>query len=105
MFHAYSLTLELLTMLRPVIAEVRRQDRSLADQLQRAATSVLLNLAEGTGYRDRSRRRSYAIALGSAREVSAALDAAVALGVVEQLPDAVADRLDHVQAVLVRLTR
>jgi four helix bundle protein len=53
----------------------------LANQAKRAASSVLLNIAEGAGCKPGSgmRRRSYEIARGSAYEVSAALDAAAAM--------------------------
>jgi four helix bundle protein len=53
----------------------------LANQAKRAATSVMLNIAEGAGCKPGSgmRRRSYEIARGSAYEVAAALDAAAGL--------------------------
>ncbi len=37
---------ELLRMLQPLVERVRRRDRSLADQLTRAASSIALNIAE-----------------------------------------------------------
>ena len=49
----------------------------LKNQLLRAASSVSLNLAEGCGKEsDRERYRYYSIAMGSVREVQAALDLA-----------------------------
>ena len=49
----------------------------LKDQLERAASSVVLNLAEGTGRPTRpDKRKFYNIALGSLRECQAALDLA-----------------------------
>src|SRR5580704_10939959 len=49
----------------------------LKNQLLRAASSVSLNLAEGCGKpSDRDRLRFYSIAMGSVREVQAALDLA-----------------------------
>ncbi len=48
---------------------------SLRDQLDRAAASVLLNLAEGCGRRQRrDRARFYGMARGSAMESAAILD-------------------------------
>jgi len=57
----------------------------LVDQLRRATTSTILNLAEGNGksrYR-RERRWFFRISLGSIAEVAAALDLARALGLIE----------------------
>ena len=49
----------------------------LKDQLERAAASVVLNLAEGTGRPTRpDKRKFYNIALGSLRECQAVLDLA-----------------------------
>lgn len=48
---------------------------SLRDQLERASTSVILNIAEGAGRTSRSdKRRFYEIAKGSATECAAILD-------------------------------
>jgi four helix bundle protein len=55
----------------------------LRDQLSRAASSVVLNVAEGFGSFSRGvKRRHYEIARGSATECIAILDLAAALGVV-----------------------
>ena len=71
---------------------------SLLDQLQRAAESVVLNLAEGKGRATvKDRARFYSIALGSLREVRAALD----LLLVED--EALLDQVDHIGACLYRL--
>jgi four helix bundle protein len=80
MLAAYDVSLDLIRELRPTLVTLRRHDRDLASQLQRAANSISLNIAEG---RDRSggdQRRCYEIAAGSASEVRAALDAAEAWG-------------------------
>ena len=39
--------LELVEALEPLVSRIRKRDRSLADQLVRAASSVVLNVAEG----------------------------------------------------------
>ena len=103
-FHAYETALGLVTNLRPIHDALRRQDRDLADQLRRAASSVVLNLAEGAGRRGQDRMHFYRIAAGSAREVRAALDVARAWGLVVPAPeiDALMDRL---AAMLWKLTR
>ena len=53
-----------------------RVNASLRDQLVRAAQSVVLNIAEGSGLSGDARKRHYRIALGSAAEVGAAFDLA-----------------------------
>ena len=52
-----------------------RLPRHLRDQLQRAASSVALNLAEGAGrFSKKDQKRFYHIAFGSLRECQAILD-------------------------------
>ena len=53
---------------------------TLSDQLRRAALSVPLNIAEGSGKTDRDAARFYTIARGSALECAAILDVLEALG-------------------------
>ena len=57
----------------------------LIDQLRRAMTSSVLNLAEGNGKRasSKERRRFFEISMASIAEVGAALDLAFALGLIE----------------------
>jgi four helix bundle protein len=77
-------------------ASVRQKnDRELADQIYRAANSVLLNLGEGQKFQGGNRRKHYAIAQGSANEVKAALDAAEAWGWIGDAkePRALLDRI------------
>ena len=103
MFMAYEVTKQLIASLREPVLEIRAHDRELADQLYRAASSVLLNLGEGQKFQDGNRRKHYAIAQGSANEIKAALDAAEAwgwLGAADE-PRAL---LDRVLAMLWKLT-
>ena len=58
--------------------EIRRKDKNVADQLDRASVSVALNLAEGARRSGRDRARFYAIAHGSADEGRTALRVATA---------------------------
>ncbi len=102
MLRVYSDYLGLLRDLRSVIAGIERRDVDLGRQLRRAAASVALNMAEGSGNAGGTRRQRYLSALGSAREVGACLDVADALGYVA-VDAALARRLDSVVRVLVRL--
>ena len=80
MLEAYAVSQSLICSLAPLVPVVKRHDRDLADQLRRAATSVLLNVAEGERRAGGDRRHAFEIAAGSANEVRACLDAAVAWG-------------------------
>jgi four helix bundle protein len=104
MLRIYDVVLETLRAMKPVVAKIAEHDADLARQLRRAATSVLLNLAEGTGCRAGTRRQRYHDALGSARESAACLDAADALGYCAIDP-ALRDRLERIAATLTNLTR
>lgn len=55
-------------------------DGEMASQLRRAALSINLNIAEGTGRFDRDQRKFLVTARGSALECAAVLDATAALG-------------------------
>lgn len=67
---------------QPVVAGlVAGVGYNLRDQFERAALSVVLNIAEGAGRRSRrERRRFYQIARGSAAECGALLDVLAARG-------------------------
>ena len=102
MLRIYSTVIEVLRMLRPVIADIEKHDRDLGRQLRRASGSIALNLAEGSGSHGGTRRERYRNALGSARETGACLDVAQALGYMHSVDDALLNRLDHVRATIAR---
>ena len=105
MLKIYSVILDVLRELRPVVAAIETHDRDLGRQLRRAATSIALNCSEGSGSHGGTRKERYRNALGSARETGACLDAALALGYLETVDASLLDRLDHVRAVLVKNVR
>jgi len=80
MLIAYDVALDLIRALRPVVAQLRKHSPDAADQVERAASSVVLNLAEGYRRHGRDPRRFFDMAHGSAGEIRGALDLADAWG-------------------------
>ena len=71
----YQAALEFVVLGNDVVEQLPRGRAYLADQLQRAATSVPLNIAEGAGeYRSKEKARFYRIARRSATECAAVID-------------------------------
>ena len=103
MFVAYEVSVQLATSLREIIPLVERSDRDLADQMRRAASSVVLNLAEGQRSAKGNKQKHYSIAHGSANEVKAALAVARAWGWIDDA-HAPLQILDRLLALLWRLT-
>jgi four helix bundle protein len=102
MLRIYETMIEALKGLRAVVTQIEGHDRDLARQLRRAASSVALNISEGSGCSGGTRRERYRNALGSARETGACLDVAMACGYVAEIDAALLDQLDRVRAVLVK---
>jgi four helix bundle protein len=100
------LSLELVEALQPFVSRIKRQGRSLADQLVRAASSVTLNISEADYSDPGNKRARLFTAAGSANETRAAVRLAVQwkycaadeLAAAEQL-------LDRIIAMLWKLTR
>jgi four helix bundle protein len=78
----------------------------LGEQLRRAALSVPLNIAEGSGKSERDARRFYAIARGSALECAAILDAFGALEFVQDTDlSEPLELLERIVSMLSRMAR
>ena len=104
-FDAYDRSLQLLRSCVPVLRALKSHDPVLEKQLRSAAQSVGQNVAEGNRRVGKDRRHMFRIALGSAAEVTMALDQAVALEYVA--PSQVAEALelaDRVRAMTYRLS-
>ena len=80
MLVAYTVALDLIRALRPVVAQLRKHNADSADQVERAASSIVHNLAEGSRRNGRDPRRFFDMAHGSAGEIRGALDVADAWG-------------------------
>ncbi len=105
MLKIYDDAIAMLELLRSVINTIERRDADLARQLRRAASSVVLNVAEGSYARGGNRKALYNVALNSAKETRACLDVAGAFRYVDAIDIAILAKLDVVCAVLFRLTR
>ena len=71
----YQAAIRFVVMANDVVEQLPRGRGYLADQLQRAATSVVLNIAEGAGeFAPKEKARFYRMARSSATESAAVLD-------------------------------
>ncbi len=105
-FQVAELSFELIARIRPLLPRIRSRDRSLAEQVVRAASSVALNIAEGDHSDPGNQRARFFTASGSANETLAALRVAAAWGyvTVEETEEAAA-LLRRILAMLWKLTR
>ena len=105
MLRIYTTIISFLHDLRAIVAQIELHDRDLARQLRRAASSIALNVSEGSGCNGGTRRERYRNALGSARETGACIDVAQALGYVDEVDPTLLDALDQIRATLFRVVR
>jgi len=99
---------DMLAMLRdvvPVIDAIAKRDPSLADQMRRAAQSVVLNAAEAMDSRGRNVGLRLQSSMASMRETRACIDVAVPFGYVGMPAECVLDRIDKILGTLCRLIR
>ena len=103
----YRLALDFLVAADAMIEAFPGGRSHLADQLTRASTSIVLNLAEGAGkFSKPDKRRYYLTAIGSTTECAAILDVGVRLGLVG--PEIHAENkavLERVAAMLLKLAK
>ena len=77
-FQVAELSIQLIEVLAPLVLRIKSRDRSLADQLSRAASSIALNLGEAQLSDPGNRRARLFTAAGSANETLTGLRVAVA---------------------------
>ena len=103
-FDAYDRSLQLLRCTAPLIESLATRDADLVKQLRRAGASVALNISEANRRVGKDRAHLFRVALGSAAEVAACLEVAVALGYLEAAAVAQAlELVDRVRAMTYRL--
>ena len=97
--------LQAATGLREIVLVLKKRDRSLCEQVHRTMNSVVLNIAEADGNDLGTSRARFASACGSAKEVRAGLQLAVAYGYVTSSKASKVDTaLDEVCAMSWRLS-
>jgi four helix bundle protein len=104
-FHTLEVALDLIHALRTPVASIQRADKSLADQIRRAASSIALNVSEARRRDGKDREYLFRVASGSAAETKTGIEVAQAWGYVgvESVAPALV-LLDRLLALLWRLT-
>ena len=103
MLRIYDVMIHAVREMRPLVSRIEAHDKDLARQLRRAASSVALNIAEGSGSFGRVRTVRYRTALGSARETLACLQTAEAFGYVDSVSSKMIESMNRIIGTLVRV--
>ena len=103
----YQASIEFVALADGIVEHLPRGRAYLADQLQRAGTSILLNIAEGAGeFSSREKSRFYRMAKRSATESAAILDVCRCLALLdESLFQRGRDLLLRIVAMLTKMAR
>ncbi len=81
----YKVALDMVILISEIVDQLPRGKAYLADQLQRAGTSIPLNIAEGAGeYSFSEKARFYRIAKRSATECASILDVCERLRILDE---------------------
>ncbi len=81
----YRLSIEFITVIERIVKQIPKGRAYLVDQLQRAGTSVPLNVAEGAGeFSPKEKSRFYRMAKRSATECAAIMDVCFCLKLVSK---------------------
>ena len=101
----YDVALAMVKAVAAVARRVERRDRDLARQMRRSSTAVALNISEGTYARGGNKPARYQTAMAEAAETAAAIESAAAAGYIRLAGlEPILDRLDHITAVMWKLT-
>lgn len=84
-FGAYQAAIDFVALATTISIATPRGHSELLDQLKRAANSIALNIAEGSGRNSQTeKKRFYSIARGSALECVAILDVLIKLTLIDE---------------------
>ncbi len=103
----YQAAIEFIVIADTIVQRFPRGRAYLADQFQRAATSITLNIAEGAGeYAKNEKARFYRMAKRSATECAAIIDVCSRLNLIEHKhKDTGRELLLRVVSMLIRLVQ
>ena len=103
----YKLALDFAVLANDIVEALPRGRGHIRDQLARASTSIVLNIAEGAAkFSGPDKRRYYLIAAGSAAECAAIIDVLGRLNLVTDARREDGKRtLDRIAAMLVNLAK
>jgi four helix bundle protein len=101
---ALEVAFDIIRELKRVLPKIEQRDRKLGDEGRRAATSIVLNLGEGSRRIGRDRLHAFRIAFGSADELEKVVRIALAWGYIDEEPTLSA-LLDRQLRLLHGLTR
>jgi four helix bundle protein len=104
--HVYHCALDLLDIVDQLVSELPAGRAHLKDQLDRAATSIVLNIAEGAGeFSGAEKQRFYRMAKRSATETSAIIDILARRGqLAPEGAEAIGELIARVVAMLTTMT-
>lgn len=103
----YTAAVDMVALTQSIVAAFPQGYGDLADQLKRASTSIVLNIAEGAGEFSRAdKARFYRIAKRSATECAAILDVSRKLDIISSPRfDAGRDILFRVVSMLIKMAK
>ena len=105
-FFAHELSLDIVRRLRPVVRILRHHNADLARQIVKAASSASLNIPEGNRREGKDRKYHFRVAAGSTDEARGVLLTSIAWNFLKEAQtEVVLDKLDHLLAILWKLTR